>query len=397
MPTSRHEDQLLICVARRSLDDAGAEHLRALVRREIDWEHLVQTARRHCLIPLLYHHLNSVCREAVPSQVMAQLRDENQENTQSSLFLTGELLKLMDLLEGNGIHAIPFKGPTLALSAYGELGFRQFSDLDILVHKQDVPAVRKLLVDRGFRPKFKLTAVQEAALLHYDYVYDFGREQPTRLWVEIHWGIVARYFCFDFDFTRVWDRLEVLTIAQRQLRTLSPEDLLMILCVHGSRHLWNRLAWISDIAGLIERRKDINWQRMLRDAAALGSQRMLSLGLFLAGKLLEAPIPQEVWQTVLADPGVPALAEHVERRLFAEENAAPGVFEMGLLHLRMKERKRDWVKSCVRLLATSTVYDWMFLPLPDWLFFLYYPLRPVRLAGKYGAKLLKGSEPREFD
>ena len=391
MPDARTEDQILICIARRSLDDATAVRLLALVRRDIDWEYLIGKARRHCLIPLLYHHVNSVCREAVPLQAMAQLREENQENTQSNLFLTAELLKILDLLAANGIQAIPFKGPTLALSAYGDVGLRQFGDLDILVHKQDVPAVRKLLVDRGFEPKFKLTAVQEAALLRYDYVYDFGRTEPTRLWVEIHWGIVARYFCFDFDFARVWDRLESITIGGQQLPTLSPEDLLLILCVHGSRHLWNRLAWISDIASLIELRKDINWQRVISDAAALGSERMLLLGLFLAGKLLAAPIPEEVWKTVQADPAVQSLADLVERRLFLEPDASPGVFEKGLLHLRMKERKRDRVKSCVRLVATSTVYDWMFLPLPDWLFFLYYPLRPFRLAGKYGAGLLKGS------
>jgi hypothetical protein len=57
----------------------------------------------------------------------------------------------------------------------------------------------------------------------------------------------------------------------------------------------------------------------------------------------------------------------------------------------MRERKGDKLKSCFRLAATPRSYDWMLLPLPGWLFFLYYPLRPLRLAGKYGAKFLRGS------
>lgn len=387
----RPENQLLICVARRSLDEAGAARLRSLLRHDFDWEYLLEMAHRHCLVPLLYQHLSALGAELVPAPALAQLQADNHENTRSSLFLTGELLKLLELLAANEIQAIPIKGPTLALSAYGDVGLRQFGDLDILVQQKDVPTVRKLLVDRGFQPKFVLSAVQEAALLHYDYVYDFGRVSPNRLWVEIHWGIVARYFCFDFDFSRIWNRLEPMSIGGQQLRSLAPEDLLLILCVHGSRHLWSRLAWIADIANLIDRRQGIDWPKMFNDAAALGSRRMLSLGLFLAGRLLGAPIPRDVWRIVQGDPAVTALADLVERRLFADAEVPVGVFEKGLIHLRMKERKRDWIKSCLRLGATSTVYDWMFLPLPDWLFFLYYPLRPFRLAGKYGARLLRHS------
>jgi hypothetical protein len=98
---------------------------------------------------------------------------------------------------------------------------------------------------------------------------------------------------------------------------------------------------------------------------------------------------------VQADPVVRTIAAQVQQRLFVEEHAAAGIFDGALLHLRMRERKRDRLRSCLRLAVTPRSYDWMFLPLPDSLFFLYYPLRPFRLAGKYGAKLLKGSLSRE--
>ena len=389
IPFERPENELLVCLARPTLDVATTERVRQLVRGELDWVYLLAMADRHSVIPRLYYHLNSICPEAVPDQALSQLRDHNSENTRQSLFLTGELLKLMDTLEAQGIRAVPFKGPTLALSAYGDVALRQFGDLDVLVHKQDVLKVKELLGREGFKPIPEMTDAQEAALLRFDCAYNFGNNQNVLF--DVHWNFAAPYFSFEFDVNRLWKRLEPITVNGRQLPGLSAEDLLLALCLHGSTHFWERLGWIGDIAGLIDRRRDMDWRRVHNEAAALGGKRMLSLGLFLAGELLEAPLPPEVWRTVRADSVVSKLAEQVQQRLFSPEHAASGIFNGTLIQLRMRERKRDKLKSCFRLAATPRSYDWMLLPLPGWLFFLYYPWRPLRLAGKYGAKLLRGS------
>ena len=59
------------------------------------------------------------------------------------------------------------------------------------------------------------------------------------------------------------------------------------------------------------------------------------------------------------------------------------------IHMKMRERLRDKVRYLVRLATTHTVGDWMALPLPKPFFFLYYVLRPIRLARDYGRKLFK--------
>jgi hypothetical protein len=391
--TERPENELLIQVARPALDVAQRECVRLLLRGDLDWGYLKAMAHRHSLIPLLYYHVNVVCPEAVPAQVLSQLRHRNNENTRQSLLLTGELIKLMDLLEAHSIQAIPFKGPTLALSAYGDVALRQFGDLDVLVHKQDVVKVKELLAGEGFKPRPELTRTQEAAMLRFDCAYNFGNDKNVLF--DVHWNFAAPYFSFEFDVERLWERLEPITINGRQLPGLSPEDLLLALCLHGSTHFWERLGWIGDVAGLIDRRRDIDWELVLNDATRQGSRRILSLGLTLASELLEAPLPPEVLRTVQKDTVVSTLAEQVQQRLFAQDLPMSGILDGALLQLRMRERKRDRLRSSLRLAATPRVYDWMFLPLPDRLFFLYYLLRPLRLAGKYGVKLLQGSQPVE--
>jgi hypothetical protein len=378
------ENGLLVCAARRHLDAAKREQIRRLLREDLDWRYLLALADRHGMIPLLYCHLKSVSA-AVPPQIIAQLRDDSYEISRSNLSLTGELIKLLDLLEAHDLQAIPFKGPALALLAYGDVGLRQFTDLDILVRKRDALRVRELLVDRGFKPEPELTRGQEAALLRFDCAYTFVDAKGVVL--DVHWDFAPRYFSFDIDPNRLWGRLEPIAIGGKQLLTLSPEDLLLCLCIHGFTHIWERLGWICDIASLIER-EHIDWQFVLQNASRMGSQRVLSLGLFLAGELLEVPIPQEV-SGKLADAAVAELGRQIQKQLLAPRNAAVGIFAETRIHLKMRERKWDRVRACLRLVATPRSYDWRSLSLPEWLFFLYYLLRPVRLAQKYGARFLK--------
>jgi len=393
MLIARPEDQILICVARRSLDIATTANLRQLLRRDLDWNQLLLMAQRHRVIPSLHHHLVRECPEAIPSKVSSSLEKLNQENTRSNLLLTGELLKLIDLLEAHGIAAVPFKGPTLALWAYGDMGRREFGDLDILVKKQDVSAVRELLVSEGFSPRPELSAAQQAAILRFDCSHNFANGK--NIWVDVHWDFVVSSASVQIDTDELWSRLQPVSVNCRELKTVSVEDLLLILCLHGFTHFWERLGWISDVAALIESREKIDWTLLLKNADRMGSRRILSLGLYLASNLLGAPVPPDVWTSAPADATVVALAEQVQRGLFREGTEALGILGEVRLHLAMKEGKRDKLTSCIRLLATPRVDDWKLLPLPGSLFFLYYALRPFRLTGKYAAKLLRGSADRE--
>src|SRR4030095_6695316 len=323
MLIARPEDQILICVARRSLDVAATANLRQLLRRDLDWNYLLLMAQRHRLVPSLHHHLVTECPEAIPSKVSAGLEKLNQENTRSNLLLTGELLKLVDLLQAHSIAAVPFKGPTLALWAYGDVGRREFGDLDILIKKQDVPAVRKLLAGEGFTPRPELNAAQQAATLRFDCSHNFANEK--NIWLDVHWDFVVPSASVQIDTDKLWSRLQPMLVNRRELKTVSLEDLLLILCLHGFTHLWERLGWIGDVAALIESREKIDWTLLLKNADRMGSRRILSLGLYLASNLLGASVPPEVWTSAPADATVVTLADQVQRGLFTEGNEAVGI------------------------------------------------------------------------
>src|SRR5262245_37335179 len=153
VPTAgiRPEAELLLCCARTCMDAERAERMRALLRGGIDWSYLLRMARPHGLMPLLYWNLHTTCPESVPAAVLHQLQRHFNVNDLHNRSLTRELLKLLRLFETHEILAVPYKGPTLAATAYGNLSLRQFGDLDILVHERDYQRAQHLLIGQGFR------------------------------------------------------------------------------------------------------------------------------------------------------------------------------------------------------------------------------------------------------
>jgi hypothetical protein len=272
---------------------------------------------------------------------------------------------------------------------------REFMDLDILVRRHEVLKAKELLTSIGYQPRYRLTAAQEAAFLQSQREHPFTRKDGKSI-VELHWGITERYF-FPLDIDCFWGRLNRFPLGGDTVLSLSPEDMLLVLCVHGCRHAWERLVWICDVAELVRAcQEDIEWEGVIAQAGALGGERMLLLGLFLASDLLGTALPERVSQRVQVDPAVKALAGRVTEQLFRKTDYPAELLEgyegapaFDILHLEVRERLLDKIRYCLRKVITPKEEDWDLLPLPKFLFPFYYVLRPIRLARKYGLKVLK--------
>jgi hypothetical protein len=394
--STRPEAELLLCCARTCMDSERAERIRTLLRADIDWAYLLETAPQHGMVPLLYWSLNNTCPEAVPRAILDQLRDDFHNNARRNLFLTGELLKLLNLFEAHEIRGIPFKGPVLAFSVYGNLALRQFSDLDILVRERDILKAKELLLSQGYRPNCHPIGAQKAVHLQSQHHIDLMRDDDKVI-VELHWRFTSRKLPFPLDPGRLWERLETASLAGMTVFNLPPEDLLLVLCVHGTEHRWERLGWICDIAELIGVYQEMDWGRVIEQASVLRIERTLLLGLLLANSLLDTALPERVLQRIQADPAVKWLAVQRRERLFREADGPLAPFEELLyfriyFQIKVREHLLDRVRFCLDFACftvTPNEKDWAILPLPVSLSFLYYLLRPIRLVGKYGLSPLQ--------
>ena len=173
--------------------------------------------------------------------------------------------------------------------------------------------------------------------------------------------------------------------------SLSPEDMLLVLCAHGATGCWARLLLVCDVAQLISAQPDMDWTRVLEQASRTGSLRRLLLGLLLARDLLGAAIPCEALSPMALDTQLPRLAAQIRGRMLCARHTAFGHVESCSIHLRMMERVRDRMLYCLGILhesVTPNSTDRSVVPLPRFLHVLYYLIHPVRLAVTYGPSAL---------
>src|SRR6185436_17469392 len=144
-PQDRPETEALLLCARTELASEQIARLRALVSERFDWDYFYKLARRHSLVPLVSARLEQV-KDAVPPDVLQRFRKDHQENAARNLIFADELTSLIKALAEVEIETIVFKGPALAVMAYGDLALRRFVDLDLMVRRAAVArAIQELL------------------------------------------------------------------------------------------------------------------------------------------------------------------------------------------------------------------------------------------------------------
>jgi hypothetical protein len=386
-----YEAELLLLCARTHMEPDTAQRVRRLIEARIDWNYLIRQALYHGTIPLLFWNLNRISPEAIPQTILGQLKNAFNAIAGLNLSLTRELIKILNLFGDAGIRALPYKGPVLAAAAYGNLSLRHFSDLDILLAREDILKAKEVLTRQGYRPKLELSANQEIAYLrsHHDYRLVRGQDGVV---VEIQWGVTEEMFSFPFDFEAVWERREA---AALDITSLSPEDLLLILCVHGTKHRWEQLKWICDVAELVSAyRQRIDWYRLSRQAQDLGGERMLLLGLFLAYKLLSAGIPEHQLRRIDEERELTCLAARIKEKFFGQISDRLRD-EPAFFYWKVRERLRDKLAVLLKYFPeyflrtiVPNSRDHSILRLPAYLSMTYYFLRPIRLICEYSSGFL---------
>ncbi len=382
------EIELLLICSRTPLEKEHAERACALVAGGLSWEYLLRAAAQQGVAPLLYWHLATLSPDRIPGAVLGVFRSLFRTHFREARFLSGELVRILGLLQAGGIPAIPYKGPTLAQRLYGHLSLRPFCDLDLLVHPSAALTAMRVLESAGYRSELRFTAAQQAAYLGSGCELVLRNDEGPAI-VELHWRVVPGTWAVEFVFEDLLRRAETTLVAGTPVLSLAPADLLLVLCVHGCKHLWEKLGMVCDVAQLV-RAGGLNWEAVLRQAHELGTRRILLLGLTLAHDLLQAPVPPEILGTARRDRWVPSLAAEVERGLRGVASPASALLRRNWFALRCRERPADRARYLLRTAFTPGPEDWASLSLPPAWFPLYRILRPARLLKTHGLSALGG-------
>jgi hypothetical protein len=408
------ESDLLLACGGMTLTPQGVDRVRHVVRATPAWDRLLALAQAHGTFPLLFRHLHTTCADLVPRAVLDELRSRFHALAWRNLILEKELVELLERLRVHGIAAVPFKGPVLAAVAYDHVALRPFSDFDILVREADALKAKDFLLAAGYRLEPALTDAEAAALLKVAQEHHFTLIRPgSPVPVELHWRVIQRCYALPLDEEGLWNRLESVTLAGVKVPSFAAEDLLLLLCAHGAKHAWSRLCLLADLDGLIRARPRLHWSAILEEAAALNSRRLLAVGLLLTQDLLGTPLPAEVVDWLRRDAQGLQMVREVSTAMRHHPEALPAaeMEDRGAFFIRARERLADRIAIVAARRAIPAGVDRTALPfaarlyiylarilrardrdrdvvqLPGAMAGLYYLIRPMRLLGKYTAKV----------
>jgi hypothetical protein len=382
------EKELLARCARTRLDATSAKQISALLKGNLDWDYVFEQAEENSVTPLLGRQLQALPAGAVPLPVLERLKDACRANTIRCLFLTAELTKIFDLFNSRGIQAIAYKGPALAMQAYGDMTLRQFEDLDIIVRQSDLPKANEAMRGLGYRPRFDwiVSSGLPSSVIPGEYNY---RDEKRRIMVELHTELTLRHFPEVPDLEDFSKRLTFVKLNEREVPTFSVEDALLVLSLHGAKDFWERFSWIADISELIQRYPNLDWGATIERAKALQAERMLHVALLLAVNLMEAPLADEILPKLQADRTANELASEVWAGLMRRNYislTAKGRFNF---RRRILPGAFDGWRYAVRLSVLPAEEDYEMIRLPAIFSPLYIALRPLRLLRKYGFRSRK--------
>jgi hypothetical protein len=371
------EQELVLASIR--LDRTKDGRIAELLQQQLDWERVFKYAYLHNVLPLIYERLNALGAEQARPDEMSRLKVLYLTGFKRNLRLAQKLEEVVQLLSSQGIESLVFKGPALALQAYGNLSLRSFEDLDILLRQEDIPRLYDLLTQSGYTPMSQMDGAEQAWWMRSTSHLVFMHHGDL---MEFHWMPMEKGFIYPIQTAHFWQDLHSFPLFEQEVQTLSAENNLILLCLHGSKHEWYQLKWIADLAYLIQSSPDLAWSAILEQAHKLGFYRILCLGLLLAEELGGATLPSHIRDLFVHDPKVQALAREIEPQIIMGGNPAR-LNRFPIFYLRCRERWPHRLYYVLDQVFMPRWVDWHVLPLPGALFPLYFLIRPLRLLVKF--------------
>jgi hypothetical protein len=166
-----------------------------------------------------------------------------------------ETRRITSLLAGEGIRALPLKGPLLAAEAHGDLGLRETDDVDLLVPRSRLHDAAGLLLAGGCSVRPEPLRANGLPDLHLALLH------PARPTVELHW----RLHWYEDAFGE--EMLERAEPGPDGLLRARPDDFVAALLLFHARDGFYGMRLPADVAAWCDRRGEDLPPHFLEDHA----------------------------------------------------------------------------------------------------------------------------------
>jgi hypothetical protein len=320
------EAQLLLAAGRD--DEAGADHLRSLLRGPLNWDVVFWLVTQEKAGPVLLRRLTALPDVAVPPDRLAKLRQLAMVVEFRMLHVKQRVDETVDVLARAGIEGVLLKGAALAYTLYPSFAERPMGDIDLLVAQDRALEARTILLQAGWSWNAERWRDENYRDHHHLPPMDDARGGVVKL--ELHTELFIGGNPFNLSGEVIRRDARLVAVGPRLVRVPSLLHELLHACVHFAwSHTMRSGSWraFRDVA-VLTRSPELDWNAFVADARANRAETCCFWTLRLARDLMGAPVPAPVLAALR--PPLPELAlrrleQHFAHQLFPTEASCPSV------------------------------------------------------------------------
>ena len=294
LPVANNSEQFLLFILRGSWDAEALEAARQIaVKDKLDWDKLQQTLDAEGLIPLVYQVIRN--QNIIPTSIESKWQKVYYHNACRNTLLFKELATVLHTLKTAGVEVIVLKGAALAEMIYGNIAARPMSDLDLLIHPENLSLTRQVLAKLGYTATG--VDMQTGFTEEFRNEGTFYKQGIVDIYIDLHWRLISPvYYQRRFGTDWFWETCLPVKINQSPALILGCEAEVLYLCAHLMLHHDGKsLLWLHDIAAVINfYGEKIDWELVISKAKEYNLVLSLQKILWRVANDWNVSIPVEV-------------------------------------------------------------------------------------------------------
>jgi len=266
-----------------------------------EWGALQRHIETRSLANSLYARLNQEeLLPCLPVELREFLRENYRVNAARNLILLNRAAQVLAALKNQRIQVIGLKGLYLLENVYQDIGARAMNDLDILVHREDIPRALETLQNLSYQ----VSTFFDSSAPNRDVKHVPPLNLADGTIIEVHWTLLEEEEPFNIAVEGMWQRARTAYFAESEAYALSDEDLLLHLCIHAAyqHYLKLGLRGMLDIALVLKQASDqIDWQQLIQTAREWGARKCVGLCFGLLQEMGWARLPEGLMADLLPE------------------------------------------------------------------------------------------------
>lgn len=283
------EDHFIWLFARQAEDTLDLKGAELFLRQELNWKYIIDTTQEEGVACLIYNRIKENSLERfLPEHALNHLEAIYYSHSAHNTIIYEEFQVVASALKKEGISFIPLKGLILAANVYKNIALRPMKDMDFLVKREDIKSSVRIFKNLGYH---LLLDLDKTLINPYAYSITLIKENAGNasfFSVDLHWhifnsswmmGLLAK----ETDPGQIWADARPAVIDGINTLVLSPQLLLVYLCLNAFNHSFARLIMLVDINRVLKEYKDeIDLDQVKALAQSFGLSNVLDIVLGLS-------------------------------------------------------------------------------------------------------------------